>query len=88
MATADRTVVVRKTAASATAVALPTAPTTWQHYVIKDGAGNAGTNNITIAPAGNATGAAAQIDGAANFVIAVDRAAVTLVYDGTTWVVV
>jgi hypothetical protein len=72
----DYIVVLAKTVGASTAVTLPTTPAAGQIVIIKDGNGDAATNNITI---GGGT-----IDGAASFVIADAYAAVTLVYNGVT----
>lgn len=81
MAVADRVVVVNKTAGSATAVTLPSSPTAWATYLVKDGTGDAGTNPITIS--GTAT-----IDGAPSFVISTGWACVSLVFTGVQWSIV
>lgn len=74
----DYAVVVNKTVGAASAVALP-AGVTGQVFVIKDGKGDAGANNITITPA------AGTIDGAATKVIGTNFGSVTLLYNGTQW---
>lgn len=78
----DSVVIVNKTTGAATAVTLMTAPTIGQTVTIKDGKGDAATNNITITPASG------TIDGATNKVISTAYGGVTLVYNGTQWVVV
>lgn len=81
-ATTDNVIIVNKTTGAATTVNLPASPTTGLTYVIKDGKGDANTNNITITPnAGN-------IDGAATFVMTTNFASKTIVYNGTQWNIV
>lgn len=82
MATTDYVVVLNKTVGAATTVNLPSSPTTGQHYYIKDGKGDAATNNITITPA------AGNIDGAGTLVLNTNRASAELTYDGTQWEVI
>ena len=79
--TADYVVVVNKTVGAASAVALP-AGATGLTFVIKDGKGDAGANNITISPA------AGTIDGAATNVIATNYGSRELIYNGTQWNVI
>lgn len=74
--------VIRKGTGSATAVTLPTAPTTWIVYTVKDGKGDAATNNITISPASG------TVDGTASIVMSINSEALGFVYDGTSWNVV
>lgn len=81
VALTDYIVVVNKTIGAATVVNLP-AGTANQHYVIKDGKGDAGANNITITPA------AGTIDGAATLVLVANYASAELVYNGTQWNVI
>lgn len=54
-------------------------PTTGQVYVIKDNAGSAATNAITITPSGK------NIDGLASRTINSNYGSVTIVYNGTQW---
>jgi len=54
-------------------------PTTGQMHRIKDNAGSAGTNNITITPSGK------NIDGVASFVINTNYGSADIVYNGTQW---
>lgn len=77
--TADHIVVSNLSSAGAVAVALPSAPTAGTIYIIKDGKGDAGANNITITPA------AGTIDGAATLVLSSNYARATLMYNGTEW---
>lgn len=77
--TADYIVVVNKTVGAATTVNLPGSPVAGQTFIIKDGKGDAATNNITITPA------AGNIDGSATYVVNTNYASVTVVYNGTEW---
>ena len=79
--TADYVVVVNKSVGAATAVTLP-AGVTGLRFVIKDGKGDAGANNITINPA------AGNIDGAATNVISTNYDSRELIYNGTQWNVI
>ena len=63
------------------AVALP-AGVTGTVYYIKDGTGDAATNNITITPA------AGTIDGAASATINTNFGALTLAYTGAKWEII
>jgi hypothetical protein len=79
VATSDYIVVVDKTTGAATTVNLPGSPITGTVFVIKDGKGDANTNNITVTPA------AGNIDGSSTFVENVPYESVNLVYNGTQW---
>jgi len=72
-------VIVNKTSGAATAVNLPATPITGKKYIVKDGKGDAATNNITITPA------AGTIDGAATYVMNTNYQVVSFVYNGTQW---
>lgn len=64
-------------------VTLPAAiPVSGTRVVVKDVAGSAGTNNITIAGNGN------NIDGAASQIIATNYGSFTLQSNGTTWMII
>ena len=78
----DGLVKINKTTGAATAVTLEASPVTGAVHTIKDGKGDAATNPITITPASG------TIDGASNFVLNTNRAAVTLEYDGVEWSVI
>jgi len=78
-ATTDQIVIINKTSGSATALTLPASPVAGMVYRIKDGKGDAATNNITITPASG------TIDGAANLIINSPYASCDLVYNGTEW---
>jgi len=75
----DYIIVINKTTPAATTVNLPSSPATWQTHIIKDGAGNANSYNITIAPA------AGNIDGATTYIINGNGNAATVTYNGTQW---
>lgn len=78
--TADsRTVVVNKTSGSATELVLPVTPFDGQRLRIRDGKGDAGTNNITI------NGAA--INGGTSYVINVDYGWVNLLRINGKWII-
>jgi trimeric autotransporter adhesin len=77
--TADYVVIVKKTTGAATTVDLPGSPTTGDNYVIKDGKGDAHTNNITLVPASG------TIDGASTFVMNTNYASKEVIYNGTEW---
>jgi hypothetical protein len=78
-AATDYVVIVNKDSGAATAVNLPATPATGLTFRVKDGKGDAATNNITLTPA------AGNIDGQATQVIATNYGAVDLVYNGTQW---
>lgn len=82
MATTDNVVIVNKTVGAATTVNLVGSPTTWTSFTIKDGKGDAGTNNITITPA------AGTIDGASTYVMGTNYQSATVVYSGSEWSVI
>lgn len=75
----DGVIIVDKTVGSATAVTLKANPVVGDRQTVVDGKGDAGTNNITI------TAASGNINGAANVVINVDRAAFTFIRGETEW---
>ena len=75
-------VIVRKASGSATAITLPTTPVNWVTYQVKDGKGDAATNNITVSPASG------TVDGAASIAINNNYQGLSFVYDGTSWNVV
>ena len=78
--------VVKKTSGAATQVTLPARATNGVFATVKDGKGDAATNNITIIPDGTTNNT--TIDGAANFVISENYGSVQLLHDGTEWGVV
>ncbi len=77
--TADYLVCVNKTVGAATTVNLPSSPSTGDTYVIKDKKADAATNNITLTPASG------NIDGAATYVMNINRQSTMVVYDGSEW---
>lgn len=70
--------ILRKSVGSAATVALPTNPLAFFQYVIKDGKGDASTNNITVTSPLN-------IDGASTYVINVNYSSNSFVFDTVTW---
>lgn len=85
-ATASDYIIKFNTAGGAAAVFLPdpTSPgNTGQIYIVKDVAGTAASNNITVYPGGSAS-----IDGNATFVINVNYASITVFSDGTNYFVI
>jgi hypothetical protein len=79
VATTDDVVIVNKTTGATTIVNLPSSPTTGQCFYIKDGKGDAATNNITVTPA------AGNIDGSATAVINTAYGYMLVIYNGTQW---
>lgn len=77
----DDIIVVNKTSGASTVVNLPTG-VLGRTLVIKDGKADASTNNITVTPA------AGNIDGAATYVMNIDKQAVTVVFDGNQWEII
>lgn len=82
LSSSDGIVIVNKSSGSATAIALPSSPATGRTVTIKDGKGDAATNNITITPA------AGTIDGASNLLLNVAYASAVLIYSGSAWNIV
>ena len=75
----DSVIIVNKTTGAATAITLIASPALGRIIRIKDGKGDANTNNITITPA------AGNIDGSATKVINTAFGALSLIYNGTQW---
>lgn len=77
--------IVNKASGAASAVSIQgsSSATVGQLLVVKDGKGDAATNNITITPAGGIT-----IDGAATLVISANYGVARLIYNGTQWNVI
>jgi hypothetical protein len=78
MLASDFLLVLNKTVGAATNVTLPTAPIIGQNVIIKDGKGDALTNNITVLGA---------IDGGTSFVLTQAYQAIDLIYTGTVWAI-
>jgi len=79
----DYLVAVDATAAPRSII-LPSAPATGQMFVIKDAVGNAATNNIEV----SVSGGAINIDGATTYVMNTDWASITLMFNGTKYLVI
>jgi hypothetical protein len=80
--TFDEVVVVNKTTGAATAITIPAAASSERpSLTIIDGKGDANTNNITVTPVSG------TINGAASLVLKDNYGAVTLLDNGTEWVV-
>jgi hypothetical protein len=75
----DYVIDVNKTVPATTTVTLPASPTTSRSIIVKDGAGNAATYNITISGNGK------TIDGSATYVINRNNEAIEIIYNGTEW---
>lgn len=60
---------------------LPDAPSTGRTYIVKDAAGNAATNNITV----TTTGGVVTIDGSTTFVMNTDYQAAQFIFNGTSY---
>ena len=65
-------------------VQLPNAPSTGRIFVVKDSTGSAATNNITVTTVGGAV----NIDGATTFVMNAAYESITVVFDGTSYLVI
>lgn len=76
---ADNFIIVNRATGAATTITLPSSPVVGKTYIIKDGKGDAATNNITV------NGNGKNIDGAASFVININYGSLSLVYNGTQW---
>jgi hypothetical protein len=73
----DVVVNVKKTIGSATTINLPSSPVNGRMIIVKDGKGDAATNNITVTPASG------NVDGSATFVINNNRQSNIFIYDST-----
>jgi hypothetical protein len=82
--TTDRYVIINKASGAATSVVLPASPATGRIITIKDGKGDAATNNITITASQNIDG----VSGGTGVVINIAYASIDLVFTGTIWGVV
>lgn len=80
--TNDGIVIVKKTVPAITTITLPVHPSAGQHVIVKDGAGNANSFNITVVPDGVS---ATTIDGAASFVMSQNYVAAIFEFNGTEW---
>jgi hypothetical protein len=69
--------VVKLTVAGPASMILPASPVAGLQMTIKDGKGDANTNNITIS--------GGTIDGLSTYVMATSRQSVSVTYDGTQW---
>jgi hypothetical protein len=78
MVGSDYLIVLNKTIGAATNINLPPSPTAGQSVTIKDGKGDAATNNITIV---------GVVDGTTSFVLTQAYQAIDLVYSGTGWLI-
>lgn len=78
----DTVVIVNKTVGGATQVTLEAAPATGRVIIVKDGKGDANSNNITISGNGK------NIDGAATLVINANYGTSRIIYNGTQWNVI
>lgn len=77
----DDVLVVNKATGAATAVALDSGLNfTGSEIIVKDGKGDAGSNNITITPGDSKT-----VDGGGTYVISTNYGRVRLIYNGTEW---
>ena len=74
----DHLIVVRKLSGSATSISLPLTPAVGSQVIVKDGKGDAASNNITI------TGGI--IDGGVKYIITTNHGVARLIFDGTEWV--
>lgn len=75
----DYVITVQLSVPGASTVTLPLSPSTSNSYIIKDGTGDAASNNITIDGNGN------TIDGQATFVINDAYGALEIIFNGTEW---
>lgn len=80
----DDVLVINKSPAGATAVAMATAVNyKGREVIIKDGKGDANSNNITITPGGSK-----NIDGSGTYVINTNYGRVRIIYNGVQWNVI
>jgi hypothetical protein len=79
VAASDYVLIIKKSVGSATAVALP-AGVDGTVYAIKDGKGDATSNNITITPDGSET-----IDGGATYVMSSNYQSITMIFAAGQW---
>lgn len=74
--------IVNKTSGQATAVTLPANPSVGRTVFVKDGKGDAASNNITVSPASG------NIDGASSYTQNANYECVGYLYNGTEWNVI
>jgi hypothetical protein len=79
MLATDQIVVINKTTGAATAVTLPATPSIGRCCVVKDGKGDAATNNITVAAASG------TIDGLSTLTMDQPYESYTFIFNGTAW---
>lgn len=80
LSSTDYTVVIKKTVGAATPVNCPV-NVSGEAFIVKDGKGDAATNNITITPASG------TIDGSPTYVINTNYGSVSFFGDGTNWLI-
>jgi hypothetical protein len=75
----DCLIIINKTVGAATAVTLPASPASGRVLIVKDGKGDANSNNITL------DGNGKNIDGASPLTINTAYGAARIAYNGTQW---
>jgi len=80
--TTETVVVINKGTGASTTVTLPSSPNTDRLLIIKDGKGDANTNNITVSGNGK------NIDGSSSNTINTSYGVLRIVYNGTQWNVI
>lgn len=75
----DYVITINKTVPEITSVTLPASPAASRSLIVKDGAGNAASYNITL------DGNGKNIDGQATQILNVDYEALEIIYNGTEW---
>lgn len=80
LANQDRTISIRRAVPAATEVVLPATPDVGEQHTVKDGAGVAGANPISINANGN------TIDGVDPLVLGTNFASATVEWDGVEWI--
>lgn len=78
----DTVIVINKSVAATTTVTLEASPATGRVIIVKDGKGDAASNNVTISGNGK------NIDGSATLVISSNYGVSRLVYNGTQWSII
>lgn len=74
-------ILLADTTGAAFTIFLPPAPAKGDTYILKDGVGNAGTNNLTI------DGNGFNIDGTSTYVMTNSFECITTTYDGSNWLI-